>query len=617
MQDCNIMSRPVKNGQYVVPPEILALKPSGISCVVKSMKTSTKSSGVKIHYYVYELTKVKGGAEKESVKVSSGACIGKIEAGAFCPNSKGLLLLKGLNHNIGDNSSTTEITDNSNSDNCVNIQVDNSINNIAVNMNLNLKDIDLQVKDYGEYAIVLESTRAVFEQLNKFFSVEDSKLIYALSIIYFIQEYTPASYIKDVFDQSVLANKWPNLKISENSVNNFLKLIGQHPIVCEKYSQGLIEKSSGMTAIDGHVILSCSKQNDLADYGNKYSKIGNKQINILEAYDVIQEVPLTSKAYEGGLLDKTSVQDLLESYNFPSNTTFLIDAGFYSEDDMKLYRKEGKHFIIPVPDSCVVCKAAKEFKAFDNSFVYEKRDEDGVIKKDRILYCESTVSELEDLYQVKLNQEAEKKSEDAKINCAEGEKARKIYPQKVKRSEFGDDRIIKFRDEEMHDKMVKEFREQIGKDDQHTEEILERLGPLFGVIVLRLNLSKETTASVAYSNYKKRWSIETHYNFVENIIRFYGLKTSDYYTMQGLSFIILVVGQIKSSFKKKQKSSSSNYVMHLSIKECLIKAARMKVSQHINKKWHFAASTQRTLELLKEMGVNITNDLTRLNSFQY
>ena len=299
MQDCNIMSRPVKNGQYVVPPEILALKPSGISCVVKSMKTSTKSSGVKIHYYVYELTKVKGGAEKESVKVSSGACIGKIEAGAFCPNSKGLLLLKGLNHNIGDNSSTTEITDNSNSDNCVNIQVDNSINNIAVNMNLNLKDIDLQVKDYGEYAIVLESTRAVFEQLNKFFSVEDSKLIYALCIIYFIQEYTPASYIKDVFDQSVLANKWPNLKISENSVNNFLKLIGQHPIVCEKYSQGLLEKSSGMTAIDGHVILSCSKQNDLADYGNKYSKIGNKQINILEAYYVIQEVPLTSKAYEG------------------------------------------------------------------------------------------------------------------------------------------------------------------------------------------------------------------------------------------------------------------------------------------------------------------------------
>ena len=64
MQDCNIMSRPVKNGQYVVPPEILALKPSGISCVVKSMKTSTKSSGVKIHYYVYELTKVKGGQKR-------------------------------------------------------------------------------------------------------------------------------------------------------------------------------------------------------------------------------------------------------------------------------------------------------------------------------------------------------------------------------------------------------------------------------------------------------------------------------------------------------------------------------------------------------------------------
>ena len=156
-------------------------------------------------------------------------------------------------------------------------------------MKLRLEDVDLQVKDYGEYAIVLAATKSVLERLYQYFNDEDARLIYVLSVINFIQEYTPASYIKDVYDQSVLSCRWPSLAISENTVNNFLKVLGKHPASCERYSQGLIDCGSGLTAIDAHLILSCSKQNDLADYGNKYSKLGNQQINILQAYDAVLE----------------------------------------------------------------------------------------------------------------------------------------------------------------------------------------------------------------------------------------------------------------------------------------------------------------------------------------
>ena len=140
-----------------------------------------------------------------------------------------------------------------------------SVTQAAVNMRLSLKDIDLQIKNYGEYAIVLACTQSVLVGLEQVFSDSDARTIYALSVIYFIEEYTPASYFKDIYDQSILSNKWPTLAVSENSINEFLHALGSHPAVCEEYSQSLISNSSGLTALDGHVILCCSKQNDLAD----------------------------------------------------------------------------------------------------------------------------------------------------------------------------------------------------------------------------------------------------------------------------------------------------------------------------------------------------------------
>ena len=615
------MGRPSITGRYAVPAEILALKPSDIYCTVKAISAPSKSAGSKLHYYVYELIVSSNPDNPEKTKVTSGPCIGKIEGGTYCPNKTGIRRFKELKGEaVNDDYSDTA---GKSGDNCLTDREKQSLAGAAVNMNLDLKDIDLQVKDYGEYAIVLASTGSVLEKLNKYFSTEDSKLIYALSVIYFVQEYTPSSYIKDVYDQSVLSCKWPNLGISENTVSKFLKLLGQHPAICEKYSQGLIDESSGLTAIDGHVILSCSRQNDLADYGNKYSKIGNKQLNILEAYDVISDVPLTSRAYEGGLLDKNSVQDLLQSFDFPKKTTFLIDAGFYSEEDLQLFREDEKRFVIPVPDSCSISRVFKKDLSFKNSFTYRKTDENGLVREDRILYAESTVSKLEDLYQEELKKEAEVKNQLLAASMetqtsGEKSKVKKYYARKIKRSAFGDDRVIMYRDEDMHDKMISEFREQLGKDESHTEEKLKELGPYFGIIILRTNRdSKTDTPAAVYEKYKKRWKLETHYNFVENIVRFYGLKTDDYCTMQGLSFLILTVGQIKAAFKKKQMASSSKFVTHLSTRECLVKAGRLKLSQHQNKKWHIAVSTSKTAELMKEMGVDMANDIKKLNAQLY
>ncbi len=607
------MPRPAKSGNYTVPPEILALRPTEFPCTVKRITTTNVRGITTTHYYVYEVVSIPDPSSPGKMKNSSGSCLGKIEDRRFSPNQKGILKLGG---DIGKVSASKKLQ----KDKAVETQDTPSqaarekLKSIVANMKLRLEDIDLQVKDYGEYAMVLAATKSVLERLYKHFNDEDARLIYVLSVINFIQEYTPASYIKDVYDQSILSNKWPALAFSENTINHFLKVLGKHPASCEKYAQGLINESSGLTAIDGHVILSCSKQNDLADYGNKYAKLGNQQINILQAYDAILEMPLTSKAYEGGLLDKTSVQELLDTYEFSGNTIFLVDAGFYSEEDLGLYRTGGKHFEIPVPDSAVISKILRASITFTGSFEYQKKDENGITQNVTIMYRESTVSVLEDLYQQKLDDEAERKNQEEELKCKEGEKLKKHYAQRVKRSAYGEDRVIIYRDEDMHNKMIAEFRQQIGSDEEHTEERLALLGPGFGIIVIRTNLENEYyLPKEIYVNYKKRWTIETHYNFLENTIRFYGLQTSDYYSMQGLSFLILTVGQIKSAFVKALHASDSSYVSHLSIKESITKAARFKLSQHQDMRWHISIGTKKHAELLEKMGVNVAHDLDLLN----
>ena len=44
------------------------------------------------------------------------------------------------------------------------------------------------------------------------------------------------------------------------------------------------------------------------------------------------------------------------------------------------------------------------------------------------------------------------------------QKKRKYYARNIKRYKFVDDRILMYSDEDVHDKMVSEFREQLGKD---------------------------------------------------------------------------------------------------------------------------------------------------------
>jgi len=59
----------------------------------------------------------------------------------------------------------------------------------------------------GQFAIAMAASEPVFKSLNQVFSTEDSRRIYVLGLIYFVEEYTPANYARDIFTSSILSNK--------------------------------------------------------------------------------------------------------------------------------------------------------------------------------------------------------------------------------------------------------------------------------------------------------------------------------------------------------------------------------------------------------------------------
>jgi len=501
-------------GSYVVPPEILACKPDGVSCNVKRIKN---------HYYVYEHLRVLD-AKTGKMKNASGKVIGKIT----------------LNEGF--------------------IPKDNNV----------IKD-DISILNCGEYAIGIHNSLSVLKNLREFFSVEDSNLFYCLGMIYFVNGYTPIRDFEHYYEGSILCKRFPDLSMSEAHISSWFKEVGKRQRRINQFEQSLVDKGSGCFAIDGHVILGCSINDDLCSNGNKYRKLENSQQNFMCVFDVEMNRVVTCKPFDGGTLDQTYLDEVFNTFCFKNNT-FCVDAGFYSPHNIALLSSNNNKYVIPMPAKYNDYKRAVSNLNFEGQFVYKK----GKGKKTH----KSLISYRED------------KTSD-------------------------EERMILFRDEEMHEKLCAEYVSNIGIDDRHTLEEYNKLKDMFGVIVLQTN--KTEAASEVYGTYKKRWKIETYYNHLKNREQFKGLHDQDYYVVVTESFILTIESLIYSSFMKALQDSKEKAIKGKSQNECIAITSRLKLSQHSDGTWHKGSIKKAVLDVVSAFGVepdkiahNLTVPMTEL-----
>ncbi|MCH3926717.1 MAG: hypothetical protein LKE27_09890 [Atopobiaceae bacterium] len=424
-------------GEYAVPQEIRAMKPKGT--MVKKIPGG---------YYVYGYRSVRDPDGKRRTRM--GRCIGKIDpALGFVPNSNPLA------------------------------------------------DEEVTCLDFGEWAVAEANSHRTLALLREFFSPADAERIYAAALIHFVQGFT---YMKDLarfLEMSVLSLRHPGLRMGHDAMSSLCEDLGrrqgQGPVLAME--QALVDRSSGLVAIDGRVVGSGSRENGLAAKGCRFARLGEPQMNLLMAFDAETGLPLLSRMYEGAALGRAGVAGLLAQARF-EGVVFVAGRGFCSEENVGPLAGRGSRCVVPLSRGLSACREAVPGLGMGGRFVWQRG------------------------------------SEATAAGC--------------KGQEASGRRVLTCRDmSEPAAEQASCLRHMERGDRAYTQERFDELAPLMGVTVLQTSLpASERDAEAVYGLCKRRRSVETYFDYFKNGQDARGLCQQDFHRVQGLAFAMLVSGLI-------------------------------------------------------------------------
>ena len=408
---------------------------------------------------------------------------------------------------------------------------------------------EITVLEYGQYALIEAVAESVLCSLKKFFPVDRATQIFAYASILYANGFVHLDQVQGYYEQSWLSQEYKNLpfRMGKTALGNLLDDLGRRTTRVINYENAAIIDSSSAIAIDGHAIRSCSDENDLGEAGYKFSSLKEDQVNLLMGYDINTGVPLFARMFRGACNDKSTIEDIADLLEF-SGILFVIDRGFYSAKNLEILSANDNTYIIPVPSNTDVFRDVMKDVKYTDSFYYRSGK-----KHARIEYVSRKISDTEYVYVFR--------------DIDENEKCRFNYQHCIELGRSG-----------------------------YTQEKFEQNKETFGVYVLQSNTAK--TAEEVFGGCKKRWGIETFYQYLKNTGDFNDLMIQDYYKEQGFSFIMLITGQIHQKMISAVKSLDDNTI---SVHDILLMARCMKMERRGNN-WNLKNVRKRDIQILKRLG---------------
>ena len=412
---------------------------------------------------------------------------------------------------------------------------------------------EITVLEYGQYALIETVAEGILASLKENFPADRASQIFAYACIMFANDFVHVDQVQGYYEQSWLSQEYKSFpfKMGKTALKSLLDSLGRRTTRVVKYEKAAILESSAAMAIDGHAIGSCSDENDLGEGGYKFNHLKEDQVNLLMGYDINTRMPLFARMYRGSCNDKSTIEDLTDLLSF-SGILFVIDRGFYSAGNLKILSVNDNTYIIPVPSNTDVFQNAMKDVKYTDSFYYRSGK-----KHARIEYTSQKISATEHVYVFR--------------DIDENEKSRFNYQHCM----------------------------ELGKKG-YTQEKFEQQKEFFGVYVLQSNAGMP--AQEIFGSYKKRWGIETFYQYLKNKGDFNNLMFQDYYEEQGFSFIMLITGQIHQKMIEAVKSLDDNT---LSVHDILLMARCMKMERR-NSSWNLKNTRARDLKILRRLGFEPT-----------
>lgn len=413
--------------------------------------------------------------------------------------------------------------------------------------------LTMDTYEYGQYAIAMKSTKNVFLKLLNVFGM-DAINIYCIALIQAVNNYVPIRDIKEYYEQSIISLAFKTAKLGESTVSKLYEFIGRNEALRNKFFQLNFKENEGKdVAIDGHVIATAAN-NELSKYGYKSRLLKSEMMTLLTLYCISSKRPLSSMIVSGDQLDKTSVINFLNSFSV-KNRLVILDTGFFSKELFDILKENGCNFLIPAGDNTLLHKnAIKPSRGQKKSFLYHK---------------------------------------------GKGKNAANVT---IEYKEFKEDknrRCIYYKDLSENAALDTQYLENLragkaGCTKQGYQEIKINGG------VLVLYTDSDRSPEELFLAYKSRWTIETYYDLLDNRMNFNDLKISDYYVLQGLSFVINVSMEIMSSINDVCETLNSTR------QEVLLEARRIKVFNESGTLQLRNMGQKRTITIFTEFGVSTT-----------
>ena len=413
---------------------------------------------------------------------------------------------------------------------------------------------DPSFHEFGTYYLFESCAKEIRELFFQAFGKnDDARRIWICGMIYAVNGFRPICRISHIFLTSYYWINQSGIKLGETAVCNMLENLGRRDDEAKAF-QELLTAITTEVAIDGHVIPRYSALDGMTEFGYKHKKLGCEQVNLLTAFDTINCRPVAMRMFDGSKNDKASVKELIDDVLI-EKCLYLMDRGFQCDEVKQKIASVHGTYIMPV------C-------SLTNSYKEAMKRGPGRLKAFTYTHREGIHTE-EDLVEYRI--------------ASESSGTRVIYYRNMKQAM------------EQKNSYLKGIKNKV---EGYTDEGLEKGEMSFGVIVMETTHSGQPED--IYSLYKRRWRIETFYDYLKHQMDFNALGVHDWAKLQGLSFMMMLASLIRGACQLRLKDNKLN----MSMPDVLSISSSVKLIRRSDK-WFIEVASKKERELFKSLNVSL------------
>ena len=203
--------------------------------------------------------------------------------------------------------------------------------------------------EYGASSFLYQHNQAMIERLKVFFPYTWKK-IFTMAALKCMGE-PSLKRMPSAYEASWFSVLFDDLRFSTGGLSKDLHELGMNREAVCQYMRSTMAGFSGFILIDGHRIITNSRNLPYAQLGYDSRMRYQPQVNLLYLFgnDFHGRMPLYYKQFAGSVPDCMTLPDISDEAGIAgSEITVIADKGFGSEDDFSFIIDSGMKYIIPL-----------------------------------------------------------------------------------------------------------------------------------------------------------------------------------------------------------------------------------------------------------------------------